>query len=147
MSQSKKNQPPVGQKVSCDYCGEQASYIDSAQVYGGKSYGMIYFCDCQDGAAYVGCHPSTNVPMGRLANPELRKAKVEAHISFDQLWRKGDMTRREAYAWLQGAMSLTAFEAHIGKFTIEQCHQVVELVLAKQGVKPRMLKFGKGKKS
>ena len=66
----KRNKPEV---VMCPYCGERAVYTNSKEVYG-RSYGMIYLCRPCD--AYVGVHDGTAKPLGRLANAELRAAKI-----------------------------------------------------------------------
>ena len=59
--------------VICDYCGKPAQFVDSASVYHGHSYGMVYYCpDCQ---AWVGVHKGTDRPLGRLADAELRRWK------------------------------------------------------------------------
>ena len=69
-----------GQKILCDYCGRQAEYVDSAEIYNGKSYGMIYLCrPCK---AYVGVHRGSDKPLGRLADAELREWKKRAHAAF-----------------------------------------------------------------
>jgi hypothetical protein len=61
----------VNYHVTCPYCGQPAIYVDSAAVYRIGSYGMIYLCrPCQ---AWVGVHPGTDQPLGRLANAELRR--------------------------------------------------------------------------
>lgn len=82
--------------VKCDYCGKRARFVNSEVVYGGRDYGMIYYCpDCQ---AWVGVHEGTDIPKGRLANKELRNFKRGAHRAFDPLWRgKKAFTRRAAY--------------------------------------------------
>jgi hypothetical protein len=38
------------------------------------------------------------------------------------------MSRGEAYAWVGEAMELSSDEAHIGRFTIDQCDQLELLV-------------------
>lgn len=111
--------------VRCDYCGDAADLVDSAVVYGGRSYGLIWYCDpCR---AWVGVHKNSrsHAPLGRLANAELRHWKQLAHASFDPLWRQGRMSRQEAYAWLQQVMGLSAEAAHIGKFDVAQCRLLV----------------------
>lgn len=88
-------------KVFCDYCGERAEFVDSKIVYG-KSYGKIYLCrKCM---AYVGVHKGTDIPLGRLANAELRYWKKAAHAAFDPIWKYGLKKRNEAYAWLTPMM-------------------------------------------
>lgn len=113
-------------QVTCDYCGKPAQFVDSAIVYGGRSYGMIYHCpDCR---AWVGVHKGSDQPMGRLADAELRRWKRGAHAAFDPIWRgKTPFTRRAAYAWLAEEMGLPPEKTHIGMFDVEQCKQCIEI--------------------
>ena len=121
--------------VRCDYCGRQAVLVDSAEVYNGRSYGTIWLCrPCR---AWVGVHKGDgkNVPLGRLANAELREAKKAAHAAFDPLWKKmmrvADIPKRrargKAYRWLAGELEIDAEDCHIGMFDVEQCRRVVEV--------------------
>lgn len=113
-------------KVICDYCGKPAQFVDSAIVYHGHSYGMIYYChDCN---AWVGCHKDSDAPLGRLANAELRNWKRGAHAVFDPLWRRRIIgNRQKAYAWLSEQMGLPPEKTHIGMFDVDQCKQVIRL--------------------
>lgn len=125
MARSKKNK---GQKVHCDYCGGLAEYVDSAEIYNGTSYGMIYLCrPCR---AYVGVHKGTNRPLGRLADAQLRYWKKKAHDAFDPIWKYGNPHggRNGAYAWLAKQMGLPKEKTHIGMFDVEQCKQVIDIV-------------------
>lgn len=111
--------------VMCDYCGRQTEYVDSAVVYGGRSYGMIYLCRrCN---AYVGVHKGTDQPLGRLANAELRRWKSAAHAAFDPLWKHGIYrgNRRKAYKWLAKQMGIPEAHTHIGMFDVDKCKQVI----------------------
>ncbi|MDR1246109.1 MAG: DUF3268 family zinc-finger domain-containing protein [Clostridiales Family XIII bacterium] len=121
-------------KVVCPYCGRAAEYTDSKTVYG-RSYGMIYLCrDCD---AYVGVHKGTDKPLGRLANRELRRWKNAAHAAFDELWRFGSFTRREAYAWLSRQLGIPIKKTHIGMFDIAECKKVITAATDfKEGLKP-----------
>lgn len=117
-----------GREVYCDYCGRRAEYVDSAEIYHGKSYGMIYLCrPCR---AYVGVHDGTNKPLGRLADAELREWKKRAHAAFDPIWQQGRFRkkRNKAYAWLAEKMGLTKEETHIGMFDVPQCKQVIQIM-------------------
>ena len=111
--------------VQCPYCGQPAKLVDSALVYGGRSYGMIW--DCRPCDAYVGTHKNSkdNAPLGRLANKELREWKKRAHAVFDHLWKSGQMTRPQAYKHLQKIMGMSAGEAHIGMFDVTGCKRLV----------------------
>lgn len=116
-------------EVICPYCGKRAEFVDSAEVYHGRSYGMIYLCRPCD--AYVGCHGNGkgDSPKGRLANAELRRWKIAAHDAFDSLWKYGPFKRRRnaAYAWLAEQMGLPKEETHIGMFDVAQCQQVIQI--------------------
>ncbi len=110
--------------------------VDSKVIYGGKSYGWAYICQrfpkCD---AYVGCHPNTKRPLGRLANKELRGAKGAAHLLFDVLWQKKmkrdkcskKMARLAGYRWLATQLGIKRSQCHIGMFDVEQCRKVVEV--------------------
>ena len=108
--------------IKCNYCGKPTRFVDSALVYHGHSYGMIYYCaDCQ---AWVGVHKGTDRPKGRLANEELRIWKIRAHGAFDPIWTNRKKKRSQAYKWLAEQMGLPEDETHIGMFDVEQCQQL-----------------------
>lgn len=69
-------------------------------------------------------------PTGTPANAFLRRARMQAHVWFDDLWRQGFMRRPEAYAWLQTAME-SPVAVHMGELTTQECAQVVVLTKAK----------------
>lgn len=50
-----------------------------------------------------------------------QKEKAAAHEVFDQLWKSGRMTRREAYVYLGGLLGIPDHLCHIGMFTKDQC--------------------------
>lgn len=70
-------------KVYCPYCGARAALRPSSVVYGEhtKNDGYLYICDrypkCD---AYVGAHQKSRLPMGTLANGDLRHKRIEAHM-------------------------------------------------------------------
>ena len=119
----------------CPYCLEPPQLVDSSIIYG-KSYGMVYYCDpCK---AWVGCHKKPkkgkyNVPLGRLANHQLREAKKRAHFYFDQLWKKKMEVdgvnqyeaRNGAYKWLALRLGIERKYCHIGYFDVGLCMKVV----------------------
>ena len=119
--------------VTCDYCGGDALLTDSAEVYDGRSFGLIWLCrPCK---AYVGCHRGTEKPLGRLANAELRGWKIKAHAAFDALW-KGKMRRDQCnkktarnagYKWLAKALEIDFADCHIGMMDVQMCKRVIEV--------------------
>lgn len=115
-------------EVQCDYCGELAELVTGKRIYPHrKDLYDRYFYLCKPCDAYVGTHKNTTIPLGRLANSELRLAKMFAHRSFDPLWKTGQMNRSKAYRWLARQLDIDASECHIGMFTIAQCRKVAEL--------------------
>ena len=112
----------------CDYCGKSSIQTTGADIYPRRpdlASKVMFVCRPCD--AWVGCHPGTASPLGRLANKALRVAKMEAHAAFDPLWRgKAKGERGRAYGWLAGELGLSSDECHIGMFDVETCRRVVE---------------------
>lgn len=108
--------------VLCPHCGIAAEWVENSAIYGkryGKSY-MMWLCrPCN---AYVGCHNNTRLPLGTMANKELRQWRIKAHDAFDPLWRNGAMKRDEAYVLLSRELGR---EVHIGQSDIEQCKEII----------------------
>jgi DNA-directed RNA polymerase subunit RPC12/RpoP len=110
--------------IFCQYCGFEAVFVDSSEVYG-KSYGMIYLC--RRCGAYVGVHKGTKKPKGILANAELREWKKRAHAAFDPHWMGHHRGQRDAaYAALARVMGKSKRDCHIGEFDVEDCRKVME---------------------
>ena len=117
-----------GISVKCPYCDNDAVFVKGSKIYPHRPdlYGKKFYL-CSPCDAYVGCH-SDGKPLGRLANRQLRKAKMQAHAVFDPLWKDGPLSRTEAYRWLSKAMGLHPDETHIGMFDVGQCLKVEQLV-------------------
>ena len=122
--------------INCPYCGEPAKLVTGEVIYPRrKDLHSKKFWSCQPCDAYVGCHSAnryTNFedtwPLGRLANGELRAAKMKAHAAFDPLWQAGVFkSRSRAYNWLADKLNLSTAECHIGMFDANTCRRVVEV--------------------
>ena len=113
-------------KVFCPYCGKPAKLASGRDVYPNRRelWSKLFYL-CKPCGAYVGCHRRTDKPLGRLANLELRRAKMGAHAAFDPLWQGGSMTRSEAYAWLARKLNITEDECHIGMFDVKTCRHAI----------------------
>lgn len=108
---------------ACDYCGKAAAFSQSsAHLYRGKDYGPVW--ECRPCEAWVGCHPGTKKPLGRLANKALRMAKMRAHSAFDPLWKSRLMSRTTAYRKLAEAAKMSPKDCHIGMFDVATCERV-----------------------
>jgi len=113
--------------INCNYCGKAAQLVTGDVIYPHREdlYSLkFYLCNSCD--AYVGCHKNSDaVPLGRLANAELRKAKSAAHAAFDPIWKSGKMTRNKAYELLAKSLRLDKKHCHIGMFDVETCEEVI----------------------
>lgn len=114
-------------QVICPYCGQPAQLVEK-KIIEGPAYGKIRMVwMCKPCKAWVGCHPGTIVPLGTLANAELRRWRTKAHDTMDLIWKNGEMKRPEFYAMLERAFKR---KIHIGQADIETCKQVIEFANA-----------------
>lgn len=114
--------------MRCPYCGSPVIFRSADGIYHDNSKGMmLYVCShypqCD---AYVRVHPGTNIPMGSLANHELRTLRRTAHKYFDQLHKSGYMSKQDAYQWLANLLCAPLSKAHIGYLGEYYCQQVIE---------------------
>lgn len=122
--------PPI-----CPYCQSPAEKVGGAELYPHRNdMGAKTFWRCAPCAAWVGCHIGTDVPLGRLADADLRAWKRRAHEAFDPLWRidnskkKKAAARTRAYQALAHILGITASECHIGLFNIDLCKRTIAAV-------------------
>lgn len=114
--------------IHCPYCGAKATLRPSSAVYGerAKDGRYLYVCDryplCD---AYVGAHIKSKLPMGTLADGNLRNKRIQAHKVFDKMWKSGPMKKWQAYKWLQSKFGLNSEQAHIAKFSEYMCDQLI----------------------
>ncbi len=77
--------------------------------------------------SYVRAHDVSKLPMGTLANGDLRNKRIKAHQAFGKMWQSGIMTKRQAYLWMQGKFGLNEDQAHIGKFGEYMCDELIKV--------------------
>ena len=111
----------------CPYCKCGTRDASQEEVYNGNSYSKRRMRVCNNFPhcdAYVGCDDS-GIPLGRLARPELRRKRKEAHEVVDQLWKKGYMKRQNMYKELWKHLGLPKEYTHIGMFGLNTCIRVI----------------------
>lgn len=121
----------------CPYCGAAVVLSGNSIIYG-KPYGngKVYICTrFSDGCkSYVSVHDGTEIPMGRMADPELRQLRKECHKLFDALWRQGGSrkqqsnTRRAMYRALARRLDIPRKECHIGFFDNAMARRALEIL-------------------
>ena len=117
--------------IKCPYCGSRALLRPASVVYGEKAadpaapyYVCARFPACD---AYVAAHKKNCLPMGTLANGDLRHKRILAHRALKELQSFRHMEKWAAYLWLQGKLGLNEEQAHIGLFSGQMCDMVVSL--------------------
>ncbi len=116
-------------KIYCPYCGAEAKLRPSSVVYKENTLkdGFLFVCDrypkCD---AYVAAHADSRLPMGTLANGDLRHKRIEAHKVFGKLWQSGLMSKHDAYIWMQSKFALGREQAHIAMFSEYMCDKLIE---------------------
>jgi hypothetical protein len=128
-----------GMTPICPYCGTFSQKVTGKAIYPHRPdlYGKTFFL-CAPCDAYVGCHPGTEKPLGRLADAELRHWKLKAHDAFDPIWRarferrkeedphyKKGMARGGRYKRLAALLGIPKQECHIGMFDVELCKRTI----------------------
>ena len=121
--------------VLCQYCGGQALLKEGAFLFGENSFVKnVFVCvrypECD---SYVQAHEKSLEPMGQLANAELRRKRMLAHMYFDKLWkeahgatRKPIFTRQQAYKWLADRLGGHTRHNHIGLMGEGLCDKVIK---------------------
>lgn len=145
--------------VICPYCNNPAELLlDSSCIYK-KNYGPIYRCDpCK---AHVHAHEQSLLPMGTLANQELRNFRIKGHKIFDKMWKKlmkkmgwsEIRARTYLYGSLAKALNLPDKDCHFGLFDIPLCKLAIhackngyiekppsDMDVSEKTIKSRMLK-------
>jgi len=127
----KRVKNPLPMPESCRYCGPKTSVFigHHEEVYGlGRSYGdWPYVYLCEDCGAYVGIHPATDIPLGTLANPELRRARKHNKNLFNRMMDTDGLSRSEAYQILAEKLGIPVIECHWGWFDVEQCERAGQI--------------------
>ncbi|KAA1000925.1 hypothetical protein FVF58_39965 [Paraburkholderia panacisoli] len=122
----------------CDYCGTRALLAragDESYPYR-EDHGPVWICtSCQ---AWIGVHARStrNVPLGRLANAQLREAKSHLHDVLEPLVagkvrRDGVNTfeaRAKAIRWVATELGFDPMPGSIHMLTLDQCEQALRYV-------------------
>ncbi len=129
MSSKAKNKKKVNNiPLKCPYCGRNAELKSSVGIYKTNKYEpqMLWVCtgypECD---SYVRCQQGTTIPLGNLANGELRALRREAHKYFDALYKDGKMSREGAYRWLSDLLCKPMKEVHISCLSDYHCKVVI----------------------
>jgi hypothetical protein len=121
-----------GQKMvlKCSYCGGEGILTPGSKVHRKGEPSLLYVCKSYPACdSYVGCHASSLLPMGTMANKRLRKLRQLAHEMFDPLWQEtgNELGRSAAYAAAALVMGLEN-EFHIGNLDEKGCEEFIDRI-------------------
>ncbi len=87
---------------------------------------QLKYYNCTPCGAYTSATIASydfNTPV--LADPMLRKLRMDAHNALDKLWQDGTLTRRKVYEELAEFLKLDKSKCHISIFKNEACLQTI----------------------
>lgn len=114
--------------VKCDYCHAPVIFTSNSDIYG-KEFGSGKCYKCTQCDSYVGVHDGTQIPLGPLANKELRDLKIKCHVLFDPVWQNSKIINKEqAYGKLANLLKIPANECHFGWFDKALLLQSLEIL-------------------
>ena len=114
--------------IYCDCCCSLNVELTTNDRIYGRQFGEWPYCYfCNDCKAAVGCHPGTEIPLGRMADRQTRRLRKIAHDEFDRLWRGGFMTRDKAYQWLAAELQIEIEQCHMSWLTKDQLKQAAQV--------------------
>lgn len=117
---------------SCRYCDGKVQLTSNAEVYQGREHGdWPYIYLCKPCNAYVGLHPNTDIPLGTMANKELRELRKVKKLIFIELSKDKGWSRNQAYHWLSERMSVKPIHCHWGLFGVDDC-EVAGMICANE---------------
>ena len=131
--------------MRCPYCGSPVIFRSADGIYKDNKDGtMLYVCshypECD---AYVRVRPGTRIPMGTMADGNLRSLRIATHRQFDKLHKLGFMTREEAYMWLAHISDAPLSQAQIGYLREYYCNLVMQESAKLLAIKLSMKKASK----
>lgn len=115
--------PPI---TECPHCGSKVNIEPNSTVYRGRSYGewpWVYVCEDDECDSYVGLHPYTSIPLGTLANKQIREARKRSKAVFNQYMNEKGIGRSQAYSNLAQCMGIDVNDCHFGWFDVQQCDE------------------------
>jgi len=127
MNHKKKRKGIRSGNPICPYCGSHTVLRSADGIYIDNSRDeMLYVCKNYPACdAYVRVQKGTTLPLGVMANRQLRELRAEAHRQFDKLYKHGYMSKADAYHWLGGVLGCPQERAHIGQLNVLSCQLVI----------------------
>ena len=112
----------------CPYCLKETQCMEAGEAGAPRLLPGRRAMVCPDCGSFVYCHPLTSVPLGSVADKELRRLRWETHQVFEMLPRlKLKRSRYNAYSWLSLQLGLSKDVTHIGLFDEATCRRAIDI--------------------
>lgn len=109
-----------------DQCDNCASFNIAFEEYRNAVSDWRWIWICSDCRSFVGTHPNTRNPMGRMADAHTRKLRAKAHEAFDPIWRVSRLlTREQAYDWIARQLGIPSQECHFSWMNADQLQKAI----------------------
>lgn len=118
---------PIPAPTCCPYCSGPVELVNNSAIYRREYGDWPYAYLCRPCDAYVGLHPDTDIPLGTLANADLRKARKDSKTLFHAWMDANGLSRKAAYQWLAEHLGISVGECHFGWFDVERCSAAARL--------------------
>lgn len=115
---------------TCDHCGQRVAIMTHEEIYGQDYSDWPYVYSCTGCQARVGIHPQTDIPLGTLADLELRQMRTKGKMRWKEQCAKRGFTRTQSYMWLAALLDCPKSEAHWGWMDKAQCKLVIDTMEA-----------------
>ncbi|RUO63953.1 Protein of unknown function [Pseudidiomarina planktonica] len=112
-------------RYTCHYCSGSASFrkLDGSSGNSGRcGYVCDNFCD-----ARVGFHTGDKLPLGCLANEELRKLRIKCKCEVDIYAHYSGLGLYKAFEELAKLMKLHTTEVKVARLGVNQCQEFLSL--------------------
>ncbi len=109
----------------CPNCGNAVELVSNSEIYGREFGDWPYAYRCIDHRgcdSYVGLHPKTDLPLGKLADRFERQARKDNKRYFMEVLSLHDWSRNQGYAWLAERMGIPKSDCHWGLFSVRQAN-------------------------
>lgn len=124
-------------QIWCCGCNKKqnAQFVTGQHVYPHRlDLYKLGFWKCPVCGNFVGCHKGTFRPLGCIATPELKRARMSLHAYMDPLWRSGRIKRQKLYGIISRSLGYEYHTANTKSHEeIEQVRRIIQTHVKKIG--------------
>ena len=118
--------------IYCCACHKDinARLINGKEIYPHRvDLHNIPFWICDGCTNFVGCHYKTKnktKPLGCIASPEIKNARIHIHSVLDPIWKSKNISRRKLYKKISGSLGYSYHTANIK--SLEEARKIYSII-------------------